>query len=100
MFEVILWLSPFAFLSSVVHSCSPQPQKLYGFIPPEGYPMRGKVIKDITLEGGRVTFRGSDWIARALQGELIPKDSVVQIVRQEGTTLIVKLLSLPAQNDR
>ncbi|MGD1849928.1 MAG: NfeD family protein [Cyanophyceae cyanobacterium] len=100
MIEVIFWLVPFAFLGSVVQSRPPKNKNLYGFMQPEGFPMRGKVSKDITSEGGRVAFRGSYWKARALQGEFIPEGSVVQIVRQEGATLIVKLISLPIQNDR
>ena len=55
---------------------------------------RGKVSQDFdpTMKLGRVTVGGDDWRAETLEGEVLSRGSVVEIVRVESNTLIVKPL--------
>jgi len=42
------------------------------------------------LEKGRVRIEGEDWRANSINGEVIPVDTVVKVVRLEGTLVYVE----------
>lgn len=49
-----------------------------------------KVINEITKTSGRISIYGEDWNARTLNGENIPVDSVVKIVKNESLIMYVE----------
>ncbi len=51
---------------------------------------QAKVVSDITKYSGRIAIYGEEWDARALNDELLPKDSVVKIVSNENLILYVE----------
>jgi len=52
----------------------------------------GRVMVEINpvLEKGRVRIEGEDWRANSINGEVIPVDTVVKVVRLEGTLVYVE----------
>ena len=61
----------------------------------EGLPGRtGKVVEaiDPEQESGRIAIDGDVWRAKSIDGEIIPVNTTVEVVRTESIVLIVKLL--------
>lgn len=50
----------------------------------------GEVIEDITETSGRVLLKGIYWSAKSIDASVIPVGTKVDVVSQDGTTLIVK----------
>jgi membrane protein implicated in regulation of membrane protease activity len=55
---------------------------------------RGKVSQDFdpTMKLGRVTVGGDDWRAETQEGEVLSRGALVEVLRVESNTLIVKPL--------
>lgn len=51
-----------------------------------------KVIKEVTKTSGRIALYGEDWDARTLNDEVIPVDSVVNIIKNDSLILFVEKL--------
>ena len=55
------------------------------------------VVEQIPSQGsGRVSYQGSTWDAESENGEILPAEAQVQIVRQDGTRLFVKAVTRPS----
>ena len=55
------------------------------------------VVEQIPSQGsGRVSYQGSTWDAESENGEILPAQAQVQIVRQDGTRLFVKSVTRPS----
>ncbi len=55
----------------------------------------GRVTVEINpqLEKGLVRIEGEDWRAASLNGETIPVDSLVRVIRLEGTLIYVERIA-------
>ena len=49
-----------------------------------------KTIQPTDKENGRITIYGEDWIARSVDGNEIPKDTIVKIISYENSIFFVE----------
>ena len=49
-----------------------------------------KTIQSTDNENGRITIYGEDWIARSVDGNEIPKDTIVKIISYENSIFFVE----------
>jgi inner membrane protein len=55
------------------------------------------VVEEIPVQGsGRILYQGSTWDADSENGEALPVNSKVKIIRQKGTRLFVKSVKDPS----